>query len=340
MIDTKYDNDYHLRHKVLTRGGYTYMTVQKKMIQPIIGFLCVLLFLTACSNEGTTDPNHTKEQGKEVTVTDVMGEVTIPADAERIIAPYMEDSLVALGVKPAAQWSIGTTVLDYLQSDLKGVPKISWDLPLEQTIEADPDLIIFSSPGAIQNGQYEEYKKIAATYVFKDEESKDWKKQLQVMGQLLGKEKEAEEKLTEYHEKAKQASEVIQAKIGGETAAILWIAGEQYYLFENSRFAANVLYHDLGIAQPKMIQALPEAEATWKPISLESLSKLDADHLFLVSKPDEAGLKKLKQSSIYLGLPAVQVGKVYEMKDPSHWTINGLIANKLTIDEIVASLAK
>ncbi|WP_409304799.1 ABC transporter substrate-binding protein [Peribacillus sp. SCS-155] len=313
------------------------MLIEKQSIL-LISILSFFLVLSACGkqqNEGKQDT----EKLKDVTVTDAMGEVTIPADTKRIVAPYMEDALLSLGITPAAQWSIGETVLDYLQKDLKDVPKIGWDLPLEQTIEADPDLIIFSSAGAVQNGKYEEYKKIAPTYVFKDEDSSDWKKQLKVMGTLFGKEKEANEKIADYEKKVKAASSDIKAAIGEETAAIIWVAGDQYYLFENNRFAANVLYQELGVAQPEMIKELPKAEATWQPVSLESLSKLDADHLFIVSKPGDAGLEKLKKSSIYNGLP-VKAGNVYDMQDPTHWTINGMIANSLTIDEITKALTE
>ncbi|PLT28587.1 ferrichrome ABC transporter substrate-binding protein [Peribacillus deserti] len=297
------------------------------------------MLLAACGNTSDTDKSKT-EPAKEKTLTDAMGKVTIPADTKNILAPYMEDSLVALGITPAAQWSIGASVLDYLQKDLKDVPKISWDLPLEQTIEANPDLIIFSSSASIQKGQYEEYKKIAPTYVFKNEDSSDWKKQLEIMGQITGKEKEAKDKLAEYQEKTKKASEDIKQAIGSQSAAMIWIAGDQYYLFESTRFAGNVLYGDLGVAQPEMVKKLPVPKASWQPLSLESLSELDADHLFLISKPGETGLKKLQQSSVFKGLKASKQGNVYNMEDPSHWTINGVIANELTIDQITTSLTK
>jgi iron complex transport system substrate-binding protein len=311
----------------------------RNMYKGIIAvFICTILLLAGCGTNN--DAKETTEKQKDVTVTDAMGQVTIPKNPKRILAPYMEDSLVALGVTPAAQWSIGTTVLDYLQSDLKDVPTISWDLPLEQTIKAQPDFIIFSSASAIQKGNYEEYKKIAPTYVFKDEDSADWRKQLQVMGTLLGKDEKAKNALADYDAKVKEASKKIKDAIGDETAAIVWVAGDQFYLFENTRFAANVLYGDLGVAQPEMVQKLPKAEATWKPVSLEALSKLDADHVFLVSKPNEPGIETLKNSSVWNGIPAVKKGNVYHMEDPSHWTISGVIANNLTIDQIVDSLAE
>jgi iron complex transport system substrate-binding protein len=83
--------------------------------------------------------------------------------------------------------------------------------------------------------------------------------------------------------KYKRLPKNIKNAIGNETAAILWVSGDQYYLFENKRFAGNVLYNEFGVGQPEMIKKMPKAEATWQPVSLESLSELDADHLFLVS---------------------------------------------------------
>ncbi|MCM3570647.1 ABC transporter substrate-binding protein [Neobacillus mesonae] len=304
--------------------------------------LLVMLFLiSACSATDKSDTAKTKDAKKtEVTLTDAMGKVTIPANPKRILAPYMEDSLIALGVKPVAQWSIGNTVLDYLQPELKGIPKISWDLPLEQTINQNPDLILFSSPTAIQKGQYEEYRKIAPTYVFKDEVSADWRKQLTQMGEILNKQQEAKKALEKYDEKVLEAKGKIQKSIGNQTAAILWVMADKIYLMEHDRFSAKVLYNDLGIIQPDFVKNLGPAATQWDPISLEKLPEIKADHIFLVSKKGEAGLEILSKSSIWNGLAAVKNGHVYEMNDPSNWTINGLIASEKTVDDVVEALTK
>ncbi|MGG1675670.1 iron-hydroxamate ABC transporter substrate-binding protein [Neobacillus sp. NRS-1170] len=306
-----------------------------------ITFLLLLVFATACGNADNKDTSKKSEdKNVEVKLQDAMGEVTIPANPKRILAPYLEDSLVALGVKPAAQWSIGDTVLDYLQPELKGVPKIGWDLPLEQAISNDPDLIIFSSPTAIQKGQYEEYKKVAPTYVFKDEISADWRKQLTQMGEILNKQKEAKDALAKYDSKVSEAKSKIQNAIGEESAAIIWVMGDKFYLMENNRFSANVLYSDLGIKQPDFVEGLGKAAVQWDPIALEKLPEINANHIFLVSKKGEPGLDILAKSSIWNGLDAVKNGHVYEMNDPSNWTINGLIASEKTIDEVVKALTK
>ena len=314
-----------------------------KRLSLLFTILSILLVVSACSNTGgnSSDESKKTENNKtEVTLTDAKGQVVIPANPKRIIAPYLEDSLVALGVKPAAQWSIGNTVLDYLQPELKGVPKISWDLPLEQVISNNPDLIIFSSPTAIQKGQYEEYKKIAPTYVYKDEISSDWRKQLTQMGEILSKQDKAKKALSKYDQKAAEAKSMLQKTIGDETVALLWVMADKFYLMEHNRFSANVLYNDLGLTQPKFVKNLGDAAVQWDPIALEKLPEIKADHIFLISKKGEAGLDLLAKSSIWNGLDPVKKGHVYQMNDPSFWTINGLMASEKTIDAVEKSLTK
>lgn len=314
----------------------------KKRLSQLFALLLTLAMLSACGDSDSTDTEKKAEDEKatEVTLEDAMGEVVIPANPERIIAPYLEDSLVALGVTPVAQWSIGDTVLDYLQPELKGVPKIGWDVPLEQAISNNPDLIIFSSPTAIQKGQYEEYKKIAPTYVFKDEVTADWRKQITTMGEILNKKEEAKSALGDYDKKAEEAKAKIQKAIGDESAAIIWVMGDKFYLLESDRYSSKVLYNDLGIKTPAFIENLGPSATQWDPISIEKLPEIGANHYFLVGKKGEAGFDVLAKSSIWNGIEAVKNGHVYEMNEPSFWTINGLIASEKTIDETVKVLTK
>ncbi|GGF34339.1 ferrichrome ABC transporter substrate-binding protein [Halobacillus andaensis] len=300
--------------------------------------LLLILSLVACSNdeEESSDSN---EEENERTLEHASGEVTIPENPDHILAPYLEDSLLALGEKPAAQWSIGEDVIDYLQPQLEDVPTIEWDLPLEETLNQDPDLIIFSSPSSIQNGSYEDYESIAPTYVYEDEVSMDWRKQLTQMGEILNKQDEAQDVLADFDDKVEETKATIDESIGDESVAFLWTMGEEFYIFESTRYGAEVLYNEVGLTQPEFVEEL-EQEEQWNPISMEKLGELDADHVFVIAEENEPGLEILDESSVWQSIPAVENDQVYTMNDPSHWTIDGVLAHEMTLDAVKDALAE
>ena len=311
------------------------MVINKKSLFMFLSLACLMLVLGACSSN-----NSSEETSSAKTVTDAVGEMEFPANPEKVLAPNMEDYLVTLGITPVAQWSIGTSVHTYLQDELKDVPLISWDMPIEDVIEAEPDLIMFESEAAIQEGMYEEYKKVAPTYVFKPEDTEDWKTQLTVMGKLFGKEDAAKTAIEEYEQKAKDAKIQVKEAIGDESAALIWVTGGQFFVFEGDRYASNVLYKDLGITMPTYIKDLGKSQDVWQAIALEALADLDADHLFIMAAENEEGIETLENSSVYKSIPAVKKDQVYFFEDSSNWTINAKTANEATIDLVLESLTK
>ena len=304
----------------------------------ILACMFAILLLAACGNK--EEAKETKDSKEEITLTDAIGEVTIPANPERIVATYSEDALLSLGIKPAVQWSISGAPFLYLQDKMKDIPMIEWDLPLEQVIEAEPDLIIFNSKGAIPEGKYEEYKKIAPVYVMEDDVSTDWRKQISVVGQILGKEKEAENVLEEYEKTAAEASKEIKNSIGDDSVAAIWVVGGQFYLMEQDRFGAKVLHEDLGITVPQMVKDLGSAEPTWNPVTLEALADLDADHVFLMASEGEAGIETLNNSAVWNATPAASKNQVYEIGYDGSWTVDGKIASEKVIADLKEHLVK
>jgi iron complex transport system substrate-binding protein len=303
----------------------------------------LLFLISACGNEESSSKTEKKggTESSAVTLDSTMGKVTIPANAKKIIAPFHEDALLALGVTPVAKWAIGKTVQDYLETDLKDIPSIEWNVPLEQVLNHEPDLIILESNMEGYDGTYEDYNKIAPTYVMTEETTGDWRKQIETFGKLLGKEKEANKVLSDYNAKVADASAQLKKAIGDETVAVIWTIGNQFFLFEHNRHSAEVLYSELGVNQPALVKGLGEAASTqWNPISIEKLSELDADHVFLLAAEGEQGIETLNNSSVWKSTPAVENGNVYIVKDPSNWTNRGLIASQKTIDDILGALVQ
>ncbi|OMD03513.1 iron-hydroxamate ABC transporter substrate-binding protein [Paenibacillus sp. FSL R5-0636] len=318
------------------------------------GLIVMTLLLSACGNNNaesssnagtapTTAPTaeSTEAPAAPKTLTDSMGhEVTIPANPQRVLGSYLEDSLVTLGVTPVAQWSVTNGVQDYLATELKDVPTISYDLPLEAVTSFAPDLIIIPSESSVQNGIYDQLNKIAPTYVIGDELNQDWRKSLLKIGEILNKTPEAEKAIKDYDVKAAAAKEQLAGAIGQESAAILWLVQKNFYIVDETRSSGAVLYTDLGVKLPNLVTEIPVGtRATWNPISLEKLSELTADHIFLVNSDKTEG-SEILDSAIWKGIPAVKAGNVHEMSSTSSWLYSGANAGSKIIDDVLKSLVK
>lgn len=325
-----------------------------RMKLTMVGLMVMVLFLSACGNnnagnsantgaEATAAPTAeaTEAPAAPKTVTDAMGhKVTIPANPERVLGSYLEDHLVTLGVTPVAQWSVPNGVQDYLSTELKDVPTISYDLPLEAVISFAPDLILIGSESEVQNGIYDQLNKIAPTYVIGDEVLNDWRKALLKIGELLNKTSEAEQAIKDYEQKAADAKAELSGVIGDQSAAILWLVQKNFYIVDETRSSGAVLYTDLGVTLPNLVTEIPqETRSTWNPISLEKLSELTADHIFLVNSDKTEG-SDILNSAIWKGIPAVKAGNVHELSSTSSWLYSGANAGSKIIDDVLKSLVK
>ena len=314
--------------------------------------LLTLLFMTACGNDDgdkskDNESQDTEETGSsengERTVTDAMGhEVTVPEEPKRVIASYLEDYLVALDITPVAQWSVadGASVQGYLQDSLKDVPTLPHDLPLETVASFEPDLLLMDSAGMVEGNKYDQYSKIAPTYVVGEAENNDWRDELKRVGEVFGKEEEADQVLEDYEQKAEETKQQVQESIGDESVAAIWLVGDTFYVVNDQLSAGDVLYNDLGLTKPNVVKEIADkSTANWSEISLEKLAELDADHIFLINS-DGDGAKKL-QDNIWQNIPAVKNGNIYEYSaDKTSWLYTGPVANTKMLKDIQEKLVK
>lgn len=324
----------------------------RKVGKGALGLVFVLVFtlmLTACGgNEAKVNDSSNAVQGEqnsnnqaanegtttEHVVKDAMGhDVTIPANPERIIATYLEDPLLVLGHKPVAQWSVANGIQDYLQDQLSGVPTIPYNLPPETVASFNPDLILIGSEATVQNGLYEQYQKIAPTYVVGDAITADWRTTLTTLGEVLNATDKVDAAMKEYDQKVADTKIKVEEKIGDKTAAVIWLVSKNFYVVNGEVASGSVLYGDLGMKLPDVLSVLPEATANWNPISLEKLVELDADYLFLVNS--DKGQEGNLEDALWKNIPAVKNGNVYEIDSTSSWLYNGKIAGAKVMDDLV-----
>ncbi|MDQ0230883.1 ABC transporter substrate-binding protein [Metabacillus malikii] len=320
----------------------------KKLIG-ILSIAFISLALAACGDKETTDEtspkndNTASEEGATRTLTDAMGnKVEVPTNPKRIIASYLEDNLVALGVKPVAQWSVndGQSIQGYLQGDLDGIPTIPHDLPFEAVQEMKPDLIIMDSASMVEGGKYAQYNQIAPTYIIGKEVNNDWRDELIQVGKVLGKEDLAQQKLDEYDKKAAQAKATIEEKVGTPSVAAVWLVGGKFFMVSENLSSGAVMYGDLGLKVPDVVKEISQsATGNWSEISLEKLAELDAEHLFLIDSDTATGSAPLSEA-LWKNIPAVKAGNVYEFSPDESWLYTGTIANEQIINHILESLVK
>lgn len=295
--------------------------------------------LAACgSTDSSSDSTTESTSAKERVMTDALGnEVTIPANPKKIIGSYLEDYLVALDVTPVAQWTVNnSSIQDYLQDELDGIPTISYDLPYEEVLKYEPDLLLVSSSALVEGGKYDEYSKIAPTYVVKNGDDVTWRDQLLDVGAVLDKEDEAEAVLSDYDTLAEKTKEELADKAGDQSAAVLWITNNQAFMVGETRSSGAVLYGDLGLKVPGLVKEISaSATADWSSVSLEKLAELDADNLFVINS-DEAD--PFFQEEVWKNLPAVKNDKVFTFGGDSGWLYNGPIAYTKIIEDVKTSL--
>lgn len=297
-----------------------------------------LCTLAACSSSSSKTESSTSSSKTEQTLTDADGnDVTIPANPKRIIASYLEDYVISLGETPVAQWTVGGgSIQDYLQDDLADVKTINYDLPYEDVLSFEPDLLLVGSSSLVEGGKYDEYAKIAPTYVVKNGDGVTWKDQLDDIAKVLGKEDKAKKVEADYQDLVDTTKSDLKDKIDGKSAAILWVTNNTAFMAAKDRSSGNLIYGDLGFDVPSLVEQVSEsATSDWSQVSLESLSQLDADYIFLVNSDEGAAMFK---DSLWENIPAVKNKQVFQFGPETSWLYNGPIAYTKMIENVQDSL--
>lgn len=321
-----------------------------------ISLLAAVIILTGCgtgsdtknaaekqsaeTNASNTATNAAATQEENRVVVDQSGEVEIPAHPKRISALYREDFLVALGVTPIVQYfNPMWGKQDYLELN---VPLFDITGNIEGMLAAEPDLIIAAGE---EPSQYEQYKKIAPTYILSSDVLADSRKTLTVIADLLGMQDKGVQVLQEYDSRIAEVKTKLKAAVGEEKVVVLRmnVVDKSINIFgvENF-FIGQILYKDLGLKAPTFVEAMTEPNIL---LSLEVIPELDADHIILLpsngSWEDEGNAKALESmlaSPLWKTVSAVKQGHVYPV-ERSFWQTGAIMANYKKMDDLLRLLA-
>ncbi|GAA4497235.1 iron-siderophore ABC transporter substrate-binding protein [Pseudaeromonas paramecii] len=268
-----------------------------------------------------------------IQVTDALGRsVSLPAQPQRIVAlgELDLDCLLALGIQPVAttagRGQLG--VAHYLQSQRlpDGQPVSSLPLvglfsqpSLDKLIQVRPDLILTSS--VLDPRVLAQLSQVAPTlFIAKPEEP--WKTVFSRLAGWLGREETAQAFLAEYQARAGALQARWADRADRQISIVRWDPKGPGFMQADS--FASLVARDAGLSRP-VAQQVPGVKHS-PPLSLEALSSLDGDWLFmgvLDPKGQQAQtLDQLASQPLFARLKAVQAGHLVLM-DGSMWTSNG-----------------
>ena len=308
--------------------------MKNKVLKTIVATCMTAMMFVGCASNGTANEDKTTEN--TVTVTDVRGDVEIPADPQRIVdLSGNSDILSILGYDV-----VGTANSDaydytkfpsYLEETLKGAEILGYSMQDTMDVEAvmnlNPDLIVIST---VQEKMYDALSEIAPTVMIQLE-ALNWKDDVRALAKVFNKEDVANEWLTKYETEAKEEGDKIKAEYGEDTTYLSFLAsGGQFFIFDGAGFG-DVLYNDMGLAKPA---GMPEQTDISLPVvTYEGLAAIQSDYIFVIATDED--LAQLEANSIWNNLPAVKNGNVVVLESSPYFNQGySSIGREILVDEI------
>ncbi|MDS0527397.1 ABC transporter substrate-binding protein [Clostridium sp. SHJSY1] len=261
-------------------------------------------------------------------------EVVIKEEPKKIAVGYLPywEFLLALGQPPVAAVAAEnyTKTWDPFKNyDTKSVIDLGEkDINLEKLAEVQPDLILVpASDTGIEN-----LKKIAPVIVLDEKVRMDWRYGIKEIGKIINKTQVAEEKVNEIEKKISDARVKLQEKYKNETVAVISLMKKNgYYCAKRPDFFDPNT--GLGLNAP---EGYP-SENKYEQISMEALSKMNPDHIFLAVFDGSEGLADdLKNDPVWKSLKAVKENKVHTLDGAAHAT--SILATEYAVNAIVDDL--
>lgn len=263
------------------------------------------------------------------------GEIRLDGTPQRVVtlSENALDVALAVGVKPLGSVATrgGSDVSAYLK-DKAGDIKIvgtARETNLESVFALQPDLILAGPE--LSKDQYQKLSLIAPTLVPKGNAFADWRHNVEFYGQTLGKQPEAKAAIAAVDARIEDLKGKIEP---GQVASVVRWSPQGPGVMSQHLFVGQLL-GQLGFKGTAMA-----AELTRKPhsdaLSLENLSRIDGDWLFLatLNADGDKALEQARQQPAFARLKAVSSGHVQSV-DGQIWSSGaGPLAANVILDDV------
>lgn len=307
----------------------------KEITTVLLTVMSLSLLISGCSKTSTTDAGsqslrssvevESSQTGGERTIQTSFGDVKVPETPKRVIATYGMGDLIALGVKPVATYQTSGTAYEKEVADLP-----VWNqFEAEEIMAFDPDLIL-----VVNQEQYDEVSKIAPTILIPFTQlSMD--ERVTYLGEILNKQEEAKKALADFKEKIAKAKETLnQRGITSQNFSIfeassnggIWVYGDKWGR------GGDLLYSQLGLNAPDIIQKEIIAKDQYRELSMESVQDYAGDYIIFSGE-----LGSLLDNPVWNSIPAVKAGNVIPINEELFYDID-LYSSGVQLDYLIKAL--
>nr|WP_228716961.1 iron-siderophore ABC transporter substrate-binding protein [Halomonas pellis] len=279
------------------------------------------------------------------TVTTAYGDIEVPSAPERVVTLHEGalDTALAVGITPlgAVTTRGGDGVAHYIEAHLDderpAIVGVVREINLEAVLSLEPDLIL--APPQLPEAQYRLLSRMAPTVVPLSEGlgPELWRDETRLYAQALGREAEIDALLEQVDARAAEIAERTVADEAPSAVLVRWMPQGPMVLSDDLFTAgllraAGVAIHDAGLVQ----EGKPHSDT----LSLENLSRVDADWLFLATLNEEGrdALEAAKMSPAFARLDVVARDQVVPVDGQLWSSASGPLAALAILDGLDAAL--
>ncbi len=308
-----------------------------------IGLIILLLFLIVlggCGNAAESESTKQSVSNNQATadtkiIKTVDGDVEIPANPQRIVTQGYLANFLVFDVKPvgAPYWELESPYTMELSEGITDIGQIDGG-SVEKILSLKPDLIVTVGGDEKLN---EQYRKIAPTLVIPYGTYHEVHEEMRAFGEILGKEKEAEEWLQKFDEKVVKAKDSIKGLIKeGTTFSLMGPFGKEFYVYgDGVNRGGQAIYQQLGLTPTEIVRKdLIEPNINALSISQEKIADYAGDYIFL----DISGEAEFDEKDpVWSTIDAVKNNRVFNLNPERFWPYDP-IAVESQVEEIANML--
>ncbi|HEM3473994.1 TPA: ABC transporter substrate-binding protein [Streptococcus suis] len=306
-----------------------------KKFLAIFSLFVGLVFLTACSTSSSSTDVELSSMPK---IEGITYHGDIPKNPKKVVnfAYSYTGYLLQLGID-VSSYSLDLEKNSPAFGDkLKDVPQLT-TADTEAIAAQKPDVILVFAG----DDNLETLKEIAPVIEITYGKS-DYLKMLTDIGQIFGKEKEAQAWLDQWDEKVATAKEELKGLIDtSSTFTVMDFFDKNIFLYGNNfGRGGELIYRALGFAAPAKVQEDIISKEGWFGVSQEALPEYVGDYVLVnVNDKTKEAAASLKESDIWKNLPAVKNGHVIEV-DYNLFYFSDPMSLDLQIDAFVSAIQK